>query len=150
MISFHSDGKFVKLVKMTCSYQDSIKRHRPEDFDKAKFECSKRENCTAVRKNPCSFSSSPSYDFCEGVPKSLSESSTVGLGVPCIYKKVGPDGTYTYVIEIMNMIIISPSWLLFIDAEFYASIFSACSRPATFSYPAVAYVQHKRECSLLG
>ena len=105
MISFHSDGKFVKLVKMTCSYQDSIKRHRPEDFDKAKFECSKRENCTAVRKNPCSFSSSPSYDFCEGVPKSLSESSTVGLGVPCIYKKVGPDGTYTYVIEIMNMII---------------------------------------------
>ena len=91
---------------MTCSYQDSIKHQTVYDFDKAIIECSTRENCTALRKNPCSFSSNPSYDFCADDPRALDETSTLQFGVPCIYKKVDPNGTYICIINYADMLII--------------------------------------------
>ena len=81
---------------MTCSYRDSIKHQGPFDFDRAKSECLKRTNCTAVRKNYCAVSNSDlHYDFCDNEPIPLEQlQNATDSQTPCVWKKVDPDGTF--------------------------------------------------------
>ena len=99
---------------MTCSYQDSVINKSSIELEKAKSECSRRENCTAVRTNKCTlFTSSTEfrYDFCndDPIPSELPWIKTTGLfglstsyePAVCVYKK--PVGTFIFVVGHLDM-----------------------------------------------
>ena len=105
MFGFDLDGKlgnFIRIMGMTCSYQESINHTKPSDLQKAKSECSWRENCTAVRTNTCDpyGSTGSRHDFCVDDPVRRDQITTaIPLETPkmCIYKKRDPDGMFVFV-----------------------------------------------------
>ena len=136
MFGFDLDGKlgnFIRIMGMTCSYQESINHTKPSDLQKAKSECSSRENCTGVRTNECYYFVTDrqiSYDFCNDDPIPSQQPGTISsfeVYVPglCVYKK--PDGEFGFVIEHVPAVISFIIWCIQRKKTFHHLIFSACS-----------------------